>query len=85
MTHHTQQQAFKKQIANILASYLIPNTYHQYVNFVFCLDRSGALHYERRIHNAPILEFTKFPNLLPTKHHFIRLVIYTIYNAQLHA
>ena len=32
--YNTQQQAFKKQIANILASYLIPNTYHQYVNFV---------------------------------------------------
>ena len=52
---------------------------------LFVLDRSGALHYERSIHDAPILEFTKFPNLLPAKYHFIRLVIYTIYNAQLHA
>ena len=38
-----------------------------------------------RIHNAPLSELTKFPYLLPSKHHFTNLVILQAHIAQHHS
>ncbi|XP_060575018.1 uncharacterized protein LOC132732552 [Ruditapes philippinarum] len=49
------------------------------------LDEDGFLRCGGRIHNAPVIEFTRFPYLLPAKHPFTRLVVLDAHENQLHA
>ena len=49
------------------------------------LDDSGLLRCGGHIHNAPLSELTKFPYLLPPKHHFTNLVILQTHIAQHHS
>ena len=49
------------------------------------LDKSRAIHFGRRIHNAPTTKLAKFPCLLPAKYPFTTLVVHAIYKMQLHA
>lgn len=49
------------------------------------LDKTGHIRCGGRIHNAPLSEETRFPYLLPRKHHITKLLIEDAHERQLHA
>ncbi|XP_045188261.1 uncharacterized protein LOC123546137 [Mercenaria mercenaria] len=49
------------------------------------LDSDGYIRCGGRIHNAPLDENTRFPILLPAKHHLIKLIIFDAHEKQLHS
>ena len=79
---NAQQQVFSKEIANIRSKSKQSSLVRQLSLFI---DSSAALRCGGRIHNAPLSELARFPYLLPAKHHFTNLVIYSTHIAQLHA
>ena len=48
------------------------------------LDRDGFIRCGGRIHNAPLSDIARFPYLLPQKHTFTKLLIYSLYNSLFH-
>ena len=79
---NTQQQVFSNEIANIKSKSRRSSLVRQLRLFI---DSSGALRCGGRIHNAPLSELARFPYLLPAKHPFTDLIIYSTHSTQLHA
>jgi len=78
-----QQEVFSEEIANLQKQ---PQNRLPLVRQLrLFLDDSGLLRCGGRIHNAPLSELTKFPYLLPPKHHFTNLVILHTHVAQHHS
>ena len=48
------------------------------------LNRDRFIGYGGRIHNAPLSDIVRFPCLLPQKHTFTKLLIYSLYNSLFH-
>ena len=76
----TQQAVFTKEINNIKSK---TNRLPLARQLQLFLDKSVLIHCGGRIHNAPTTELAKFPYLLPSKHLFTKLVIYSFHEKQL--
>ena len=80
--HNTQQTVFAKEIANIQSC---QNRLPLVRQLKLFLDSNNLLRCGGRIHNAPLSELTRFPYLLPPRHHFTTLVIQVAHVVQLHS
>ena len=80
--HNTQQTVFAKEIANIQSS---QNRLPLVRQLKLFLDSNNLLRFGGRIHNTPLSELTRFPYLLPPRHHFTILVIQNAHVVQLHS
>ena len=80
--HNTQQTVFAKEIANIQSC---QNRLPLVRQLKLFLDSNNLLQCGGRIHNTPLSELTRFPYLLPPRHHFTTLVIQNAHVVQLHS
>ena len=80
--HNTQQTVFTKEIANVQSC---QSRLPQVRQLKLSLDSNNLLRYGGCIHNATLLELTRFPYLLPPRHHFTTLVIQNAHVVQLHS
>ena len=80
--HNTQQTVFAKEIANIQSC---QNRLLLVRQLKLFLDNNNLLQCGGRIHNTPLSELTRFPYLLPPRHHFTTLVIQNAHVVQLHS
>ena len=81
--HTIQREIFPEEIANLKSQShnRLPLVQQQRL----ILDDEELLRCGGRIHNAPLSEFTKFPYLLPSKHHFTKLIILHTHILQHHS
>ena len=70
-----QQETYSKEIANIRSHHSGTNCLPLARQLHLFLDKDGYLQCGGRLRNAPVSDTTKFPYLLPAKHHFSSLVI----------
>ena len=80
--HNSQQTVVAKEIANIQSCQSRLPLVRQLKLF---LDSNNLLQCEGRIYNTPLSELTRFPYLLPPRHHFTTLVIQNAHVVQLHS
>lgn len=80
--HYIQHTSFPDEIANLQSHGKCLLLVRQLRLF---LDHNQLLCCGGRIHNALLSELTKFPYLLPLRHHFTTLVIKNAHAAQLHS
>ena len=76
-----QQQVYYIKFTNPSASKRLPFV-RQLCLF---LDDEGFIRYGGRIHNAPLCQTTRFPYLLPPRHTFTSMVIYSIHFKLFHS
>ena len=80
--HAVQHEAFFAEISNLKSQSPRLPLVRQLRLF---LDEDQLIRCGGRIHNAPLSELTKFPYLLPSKHHFTNLVISQAHVMQHHS
>ena len=82
--HSCQQTSFSKEIHS-LQSQTKKKRLPLVRQLRLFLDTLGYIRCGGRIHNAPVEEDTKFPFLLPRKHHLTKLIVFSVHIQQLHA
>ena len=81
--HTIQKEVFPEEIANLKSQ--SDNRLSLVRQLRLFLDDKELLRCGGRIHNAPLSELTKFPYLLPSKHHFTKLIILHTHIQQHHS
>ena len=81
--HSCQQEVYYREIKNLST----PKSKRLILvrQLRLFLDKTGLLRCGGRIHNAPLDDNTKFPCLLPPRHHFTRLIVYATHTKLYHA
>ncbi|XP_053390639.1 uncharacterized protein LOC128553495 [Mercenaria mercenaria] len=77
-----QQNFYSKEISNLQSGKSRLAVVRQLRLY---LDSDGYIRCGGRIHNAPLDENTRFPILLPAKHHLTKLIIFDAHEKQLHS